>query len=221
MGAYGNKQVRTPNLDKLAAAGDALRAGVLHVAGVYAVAAIVPDRAAIRARIGVTQLRTALPETEDTLAGAAQARRLRHRRHRQDALQQQPQARLRPAPRQSRSRQVAGEEGQDAAARRTSRCSRRGGRSRTTPASGSTARRCRGRLVDDDMAGTWFAQQAVRVSSASTRDEPFFLVVSFTEPHSPFHFPVEFRGRQQPEAFAVPKVGAEDGDFRSRRSSAT
>ncbi len=35
-------------------------------------------------------------------------------------------------------------------------------------------------------------------------------MVSFTEPHSPFHFPVEFRGRHQPETIKVPKAGAED-----------
>ena len=42
------------------------------------------------------------------------------------------------------------------------------------------------------------------------RDKPFFLIVSFYEPHSPFHFPVEYRGRHKPEEFAVPKLGADD-----------
>jgi choline-sulfatase len=35
-------------------------------------------------------------------------------------------------------------------------------------------------------------------------------MVSFYEPHSPFHFPVEYRGRHRPGEFAVPKVGPED-----------
>ena len=51
-------------------------------------------------------------------------------------------------------------------------------------------------LVDVDMPGTWFAQQAVQYLQEN-KSEPFFLMVSFTEPHSPFHFPVEFRGRHR------------------------
>src|SRR5262249_10336442 len=62
---------------------------------------------------------------------------------------------------------------------------------------------------DNDMPGTYFAQQAVEYLERK-RDKPFFLMVSFYEPHSPFHFPVEFRGRHKPEEFAVPKVGPED-----------
>ena len=65
--------------------------------------------------------------------------------------------------------------------------------------------------VDADMAGTWF-RPARRCSIwRSLDDKPFFLIVSFYEPHSPFNFPVEYRGRHKPEEFAVPKVGPEDG----------
>src|SRR5438094_4817011 len=46
--------------------------------------------------------------------------------------------------------------------------------------------------VDDDMAGTWFSNQTARYLQEN-KDGPFFLICSFTEPHSPFHFPVEFR----------------------------
>jgi choline-sulfatase len=35
-------------------------------------------------------------------------------------------------------------------------------------------------------------------------------MVSFYEPHSPFHFPVEFRDRHRPDEFTAPKVGPED-----------
>jgi choline-sulfatase len=67
-------------------------------------------------------------------------------------------------------------------------------------------------LADADMPGTWFAQQAIEFLNQH-KDEPFFLVASFTEPHSPFHFPVEFRDRPTPAKFAVPKVGRDDGDL--------
>jgi choline-sulfatase len=63
--------------------------------------------------------------------------------------------------------------------------------------------------VDEDMAGTWFAREAARYPG-ERRGRPFFLLVSFYEPHSPFRFPVEYRGRHRPDRFAVPKVGPED-----------
>jgi choline-sulfatase len=63
--------------------------------------------------------------------------------------------------------------------------------------------------VDADMAGTYFARQATQYLQEK-RERPFFLMVSFYEPHSPFHFPVEYRGRHKPESFTVPRVGPED-----------
>jgi arylsulfatase A-like enzyme len=63
--------------------------------------------------------------------------------------------------------------------------------------------------VDADMSGTFFAEQAVKYLGEK-RDKPFFLIVSFYEPHSPFNFPVEYRGRHKPEEFAVPKLGPDD-----------
>jgi len=63
--------------------------------------------------------------------------------------------------------------------------------------------------VEADMAGTFFAQQAVEFIQRP-REKPFFLIVSFYQPHSPFHFPVEFRGRHRPEEFHAPRPGPED-----------
>jgi choline-sulfatase len=63
--------------------------------------------------------------------------------------------------------------------------------------------------VDEDMAGTYFARETINYLKEN-KDGPFFLICSFTEPHSPFHFPVEFRGRHQPAEFTVPRVGPED-----------
>jgi arylsulfatase A-like enzyme len=62
---------------------------------------------------------------------------------------------------------------------------------------------------DEDMTGTFFARQAA-LYLHQPRDKPFFLMVSFYEPHSPFRFPIENRGAYEPEQFAVPKVGPED-----------
>lgn len=63
--------------------------------------------------------------------------------------------------------------------------------------------------TDADMPGTFYAAKAAEYL-ATKQSNPFFLMVSFYEPHSPFHFPVEFRNQFDPKAFAVPKVSAED-----------
>jgi arylsulfatase A-like enzyme len=62
---------------------------------------------------------------------------------------------------------------------------------------------------DEAMTGTFFARQAADYLR-QRRDKPFFLMVSFYEPHSPFRFPIEYRGKYRPEQFTVPKVGRED-----------
>src|SRR5262249_13507829 len=41
-------------------------------------------------------------------------------------------------------------------------------------------------------------------------EKPYFLMVSFYEPHSPFRFPIEYRNKYKPEQFTVPKIGPED-----------
>lgn len=63
--------------------------------------------------------------------------------------------------------------------------------------------------TDADMPGTFYAAKGVEQIGAK-RDKPFFLMVSFYEPHSPFHFPVEDRGTFDPTKFPVPKVSAGD-----------
>ena len=62
---------------------------------------------------------------------------------------------------------------------------------------------------DEQMRGTFIARQAASYISAHAR-EPFALWVSFSEPHSPFDFPIEDRDRFNPKDFEVPKVGPED-----------
>jgi choline-sulfatase len=63
--------------------------------------------------------------------------------------------------------------------------------------------------VDADMGATYFVDQAAHFL-AEQRRKPFFLMVSLYEPHSPFYFPVEDRGRFDPATFPVPEVGPED-----------
>jgi choline-sulfatase len=61
----------------------------------------------------------------------------------------------------------------------------------------------------EDMPSTFIARRA-REFLTQKRDKPFFALVSFYEPHSPYRFPVEFTGRKKPADFDVPKVGPED-----------
>jgi len=63
--------------------------------------------------------------------------------------------------------------------------------------------------VEADMAGTYFADEAVKYL-ADERENPFFLMVSFYEPHSPFHYPVERRDAHHADEFTVPPVDADD-----------
>jgi arylsulfatase A-like enzyme/zinc transporter ZupT len=65
--------------------------------------------------------------------------------------------------------------------------------------------------VDADMDATYFVEETDRFLSGP-HQKPFFLIVSFYEPHSPYYFPVEDRGRFQPSTFPVPEVGPEDAD---------
>lgn len=65
------------------------------------------------------------------------------------------------------------------------------------------------RAVDADMSGTYFAAEAARFLN-EPREQPFFLFVSFYEPHSPFHFSVEDCGRFDPKLFDTPPVEATD-----------
>jgi len=62
---------------------------------------------------------------------------------------------------------------------------------------------------DDEMPGTWYAREAIAFMQAH-RDEPFFVQIGFHQPHSPFRFPVEFRGRHDPQGMPVPSIGPED-----------
>ncbi|HEY7327079.1 MAG TPA: sulfatase-like hydrolase/transferase [Gemmataceae bacterium] len=62
---------------------------------------------------------------------------------------------------------------------------------------------------DEDMTGTFFARQAADYLR-QRGDKPFFLMVSFYEPHSPFRFPIEYRGKYRAEQFVAAKVGPED-----------
>src|SRR5881628_454149 len=207
MGAYGNKQVRTPNLDKLAAQGMRFdRAFCNSPVCTASRQSFLTGR--YPRTIGVTQLASALPENEVTLAEILKTNgydtaaigkmhfnsNLKHGFDLRIDLEQHRQW----LTAKGKSPVPAGVEVLPP------------WKPFVDPASVWLNSACRPLdAVEADMAGTYFAQQAVEFIQRP-RQEPFFLMISFYQPHSPFHFPVEFRGRHRPEEFHVPRPGPED-----------
>lgn len=62
---------------------------------------------------------------------------------------------------------------------------------------------------DEEMKSAHQVRLASQFLDAN-KDKPFALWVSFMEPHSPFDFPVEDRTAIDPRSFTPPKVGPED-----------
>lgn len=66
-----------------------------------------------------------------------------------------------------------------------------------------------GGQFDRHSNGTFYANKAVDFIQQN-KEEPFFLVVGFHEPHSPFNFPVEYAGKYDPAAMPLPEGSPED-----------
>jgi choline-sulfatase len=206
-GAYGNKVVKTPNLDRLAASG--LRFDRAFCNSPVCTASRQSFLTGRYPRtIGVTQLSTPLPAGETTLAEllkkAGYDTAAIGKMHFNSDLKHGFDLRLDLADHrkylQEKGRQPLPEGVPVLPPWRPFRDPARIWLNGTYLPFGA---------VDADMAGTYFADEAARYLRTK-RDRPFFLMVSFYEPHSPFHFPVEYRGRHRPESFPVPKPGPED-----------
>ena len=61
----------------------------------------------------------------------------------------------------------------------------------------------------EEMRSSFVVREASRYLEEH-KDKQFALWVSFTEPHSPFDFPIEYRDLYSPSGFTSPKVGPED-----------
>lgn len=207
-GAYGNMQVRTPTLDRLA--GDGVRFERAYCNSPVCTASRQSFLTGRYPRtIGVTQLRTALPAEETTLAevlGEAGYRTAAiGKMHFNSNLRHGFETRI-DAPQWRQALQQRGPrplpEGIEVLPQWRPFRDPAGvwlnGFYRPYPA------------VDADMLGTFLAEQSAEWLANLEQDEPFFLIVSFYEPHSPFHFPIEYHGRHNPDSFDVPQPGPED-----------
>jgi choline-sulfatase len=66
-------------------------------------------------------------------------------------------------------------------------------------------------LHDEDEAGTFYTEKAVDFIQQN-KNSRFCLFLGLEEPHSPFNFPVEFAGRHKPEDMPLPQ-GSEEDNF--------
>ncbi len=64
-------------------------------------------------------------------------------------------------------------------------------------------------LPVESMEATYFVDRAIEYLRGR-HNKPFFLVVSFYDPHSPFRFPRDWQPRFSPENFQVPQVSKRD-----------
>ena len=208
--AYGNRQVRTPNIDRLASEGMRLdRAYCNSPVCTASRQSFLTGR--YPRTVGVTQLLTPLPESEVTLAEMLAAAgyqtvalgkmhfnsRLLHGfdKHLDKAAYHkflQARGGPRPVPNEIAVLPKKWRPFRDPA---------------EVWLNGSYLPLA---LWDADMLSTYLAEEADRFLATAGTQRPFFLVVSFRQPHSPFHFPIEYRNRLDPRGFDVPEVGPED-----------
>src|SRR5262249_54446379 len=211
-GAYGNTKVRTPNIDRLAAEGMRFdRAFCNSPVCTASRQSFLTGR--YPRTIGVTQLQAVLPESETTLAellrDAGYETAAIGKMHFNSDLTHGFATRIDLREHQkwleAKGKQPLSPDVETQPPWRPFRDPARIWLNSDNRPLGS---------VDADMAGTYFADRAVEFLNAR-RDSggsnarpgdprPFFLMVSFYEPHSPFHYPVEFSGRHKLDEFAVP-----------------
>ncbi len=207
VGTYGCTRVKTPNIDRLAAEGLRFdRAYCNSPVCTASRAAFITGR--YPRSVGVTLLKTPLPENEPTLATllkrAGYDTAAVGKMHFNSALRHGFDLRLDLAEHQAYLKEKGKKPLPDGVAVQPP------WRPFKDPARVWLNSACRPfGAVDEDMAGTFFARRAAEYLG-ERRGRPFFLMVSFYEPHSPFHFPVEYRGRHRPEEYPVPRVGPED-----------
>ena len=208
-GCYDNKLVRTPNIDRLAAGGIRfLQAYCNSPVCTASRQSLLTGR--YPRTIGVTQLQTPLPESEVTLAetyrlagfDTASIGKMHFNsdlKHGFDLRVDHPDYRkwlkAQPAASVPEGVAVLGP-----------------WRPFKDPARVWLNAECRPvDLPSAQMDGTFFSNQAAEYLAAK-REKPFFLMVSWYQPHSPYQFPLEFRDRHR--AAEMPKFvpGPEDDE---------
>jgi arylsulfatase A-like enzyme len=208
LGAYGNRQIHTPNLDRLASSG-------MRFDRAYCNSPVcTPSRLSFMTgryprTIGVTQLETPLPLRERTLADL-----LRDAGYTTAAIGKMPFG----SGRHGFDERIDRSTAEDTTSKPSAR---------PLPANLHVLPSWRPfqdaaavwlnssylpyGAFDAKMDGTCFANEAARFLGRD-RDRPFFLFVGFYEPHAPFLFPIEDLNRHDPHSFIVPEAGPKDAN---------
>ncbi len=209
MGAYGNGRVHTPNLDRLAAGGV-----VFDRAYCNSPVCTASRQSFLTGRyprsIGVTQLQTALPADVPTMAEAFAAAGFDTaaigKMHFNSGLKHGFEQRI------DMPQYHAWLKAQPAVELPAGLLVQPPWHPFKDPARVWLNSECRPvGQADAQMDASYFAERAADYLAAA-REKPFFLMVSLYEPHSPFRFPVEYRGRHSASEFTAPVPGPEDDD---------
>lgn len=64
-------------------------------------------------------------------------------------------------------------------------------------------------VLDQYSEGTFYARQAISFLQQN-KDQPFFLWLAFKEPHHPYYFPIEYADKYQGDDMILPKGSPED-----------
>jgi choline-sulfatase len=67
-------------------------------------------------------------------------------------------------------------------------------------------------IMDADSEGTYFSNKAIEFLR-NNKDNRFCLWVSYNQPHSPFDFPVEYAGKYDPAKMPLPQTSPEDSPW--------
>lgn len=208
LGAYGNKVIRTPNLNRLASQGTTfLRAYANSPVCTPSRQSLITGRYPHAA--GVTLLRTALSDEQVTLAEHLKQQGYRtgvvgkthfnsDLSHGFDTLVQRSDYRTfkdnlppRTLPDSIRTRKMPWRPFQD------------------PPRVWLNADALPDTTYDIESEGTFFANQAANFIQ-NNQDTSFLLWVGFFEPHSPFNFPIEYAGKYRPDDITLPETSDED-----------
>jgi len=201
LGAYGAKLARTPNLDRFAA--NATRFDRAYCNSPVCTASRQSFLTGRYPRsIGVTQLRTPLPESELTmaeiLASAGYRTATFGKMHFNSPLAHGFQTVV-DAPQHRRWLASQPREPLDPALRNLPQW-----KPFADPARIWLNADCLPLPLQDGQTLSSFLTREAIAFLERKEESPFFLILSLTEPHSPFHFPQEFRDRRKPEEFTPP-----------------
>jgi len=207
IGAYGNKLVHTPNLDRMA------QRGVLFEHAYVSSPLCSPSRQSLITgkyphATGVSLLASSFPETETTIAGYLALQGFNSaiigKNHFNNTLNHGFKEKIERKDYETYIKENPAEPLPDSVKVRAA------WRPFKDPANiWLNAEGLPSAPHDKDQPGTWYANKAIEFIEHN-KDDRFILWLGFEEPHSPFNFPVEFQKKYNTADINLPKGSPED-----------